>query len=171
MLDVHVLVTHRLPQGWLEQSIGSVFAAARAAPFEVNVHLSPESKEDFWRARWDGYARGSAPWATYVDADDWVEEDAFALLQPHLDGGDATILTGGIAHELSTGRALRTGLGMKVHTRSMIDAADKEAREACCPSCMMLRSSRVIRIEEAPYHRRVGYRSLGSEWRDQNGMA
>lgn len=93
MIDVHVLVMPDTPKEWIEQRRDSLSAAVAAAGYPVNVFEVPGVIGHIGKARAAGYAKGHAKYVTYVDDDDWVEENAFAILQPHLDGSTDAIFT------------------------------------------------------------------------------
>lgn len=172
MLDVHLLVTHRLPAGWLEQAIESIFEARRAAPFPIAVQLVGESVGDFWGARWRGYDAGTSEYMTYLDADDWLEPDAFnCLLEPMQSGADMIVVQGRY-HNLSTGKVGIAPRGMRVVRRSYAEGFDRSDTRGCCPACTMQRHAKnPVTIMQPNANFRVGYDSLALQWRREHGVA
>lgn len=83
-LDVHVLLSPNTKPEWQQQCLRSIGHAVQRAGFPVHVHPCPAIPGDVGAARAVGYAKGSAPWKTYVDDDDHVLPDAFEVLGQHL---------------------------------------------------------------------------------------
>src|SRR5690625_3518886 len=94
MLDVHVLCLPGLPKGWVEQRRESLDAAGHAAGHPVFVHEVEGIDGHLGKSRRQGYAEGTQPYVTHVDHADWVREDAFAILLPHMEAGARAITTG-----------------------------------------------------------------------------
>lgn len=94
MLDVHVLTLPGLPEEWIKQRRDSIDAAVSAAGFPVYVHEVDGIDGHLGKSRRKGYAEGAQPYVTHVDHDDWVREDAFAILLPHMEAGARAITTG-----------------------------------------------------------------------------
>lgn len=90
LLDVHVLVSLTTRKEWREQCLASVEVAIQRAGFDVALHLSPGVPGHLGFARHQGYRRGSAPYVTQVDDDDFIDSNAFALMKEGiLSGADA----------------------------------------------------------------------------------
>lgn len=104
MLDVHVLVMEYTPGEWVEQCRASIVLAAKNAGFPVAVHFLPGIVGHLGRAREAGYARGSHPYVTHVDDDDYLTADAFAVLGENIEAGAECITTGETALFVETGR-------------------------------------------------------------------
>lgn len=94
MLDVHVLTLPGLPEEWIKQRRESIDAAVSAADFPVYVHEVDGVYGHMGRSRFKGYSQGTQPYVTHVDDDDWVREDAFSCLLPHMEAGVEVITTG-----------------------------------------------------------------------------
>lgn len=171
MLDVHLLTTDRLPEGWQDQALRSIREAAARSPIPIQLHLLPENQEDFWKARWDGYLLGSAPWATYLDADDWVVPEVFEIIAPFLGGKHDVVTSRGWDYHVDYKRNYETDRGIRFFRRSLIEAADKESTHKCCPSCSMFYDTdNKITLEDRLVHFRVGYDSLAKQWSRKNGL-
>lgn len=94
MLDVHVLTLPGLPEEWIKQRRDSINAAVSAAGFPVYVHEVTGIYGHMGRSRFKGYSQGTQPYVTCVDDDDWVREDAFSCLLPHMEAGVEVITMG-----------------------------------------------------------------------------
>lgn len=92
MLDVHIAVHPRTPPQWAASCIDSVIAAAELAPFDVQVHII-DAQPSVGLARQMGYARGTAPYVTHVDDDDYVMPEAFACLADGLGSRPLALFT------------------------------------------------------------------------------
>lgn len=171
MIDIHLLQTSRLPDpSWQEQALESLYTAVALSPVEVNIHLLEEDPKDFWGARWRGYEVGTSEWVTYLDADDWMEPDTFTILAPHLTSQYDSISTKGTDIVVRTERLYPSDRGMKLHRRSYMKAADREVKR-CCPSCDLWQgTTNRLELPDRCITMRVGYPSLASEWRKQNGV-
>jgi len=72
LVDTHVLVHHSLRHpGWLEQCLASM----AGEPTNVELVYSDETSVGALRAA--AFARGSAPFLSFIDDDDWVAPGAF----------------------------------------------------------------------------------------------
>ena len=80
MLDCHIIVANDTPEAWLAQCLDSVQDAIDRAGYPVALHLVPFVPGHMGQARAAGYARGSYPYVTCVDDDDYVLPHAFAAL-------------------------------------------------------------------------------------------
>lgn len=76
-VDVHVLILNTTPRDWVERCVESIHAAARFAPFKVNLSTLPGVEGHIGIGRARGYAMGDSPYVTYVDDDDYLIEDSF----------------------------------------------------------------------------------------------
>lgn len=94
MLDVHILTLPGLPDEWIKQRRDSINAAVEAAGFPVFVHEVEGIDGHLGKSRRKGYAEGTQAYVTHVDHDDWVREDAFAVLLPNIEAGVRAITTG-----------------------------------------------------------------------------
>lgn len=94
MLDIHILTLPGLPEEWIKQRRDSIEAAVAAAGFPVYVHEVEGIDGHLGRSRKKGYSVGSQPYVTHVDHDDWIREDAFAVLKKYLEEGVEAITTG-----------------------------------------------------------------------------
>ena len=89
MLDVHILTLPSSNKVWLAECVASVEAAAKCAGFPVAIHVVDGIEGDMAASRKLGYSRGTFPYVTHVDDDDWVAPFAFAQLADHLGRVDA----------------------------------------------------------------------------------
>jgi hypothetical protein len=81
MLDCHVLSLPARRGLRLQACLESVHRAAKEAPFGIEIHLIHcEPDGHIGNARAIGYHRGTQPYVTCVDDDDWIEPHAFACL-------------------------------------------------------------------------------------------
>lgn len=162
MLDLHVLVTHRLPAGWLEQCLDSVFAAARAAPYPVQVHLVPEREGDLWGARLDGYSRGGFPYVTYVDADDWLEPAGLNPFEAPMRAGVESVWARGYMHCVRTGAVRDRTVAQRVFSRALLDKLDASRPHGCCPACALYEvlADEPLQLSDQVANLRDGYDSL-----------
>lgn len=95
-LDVHVLTLPGLPQEWIDQRRASLDAAVAAAGFPVTVREVEGTDGHLGASRLAAFSGVHADMAyvTHVDHDDYVREDAFAVLAPAMAKGAACITTG-----------------------------------------------------------------------------
>ena len=93
MLDVHVLISEDTPKAWLDLCLSSVRAAVISASFPVALHLVDGVKGHIGRARANGYAKGSYPYVTFVDDDDYVLRTVFEQLHEPLTAGYDAVFT------------------------------------------------------------------------------
>lgn len=95
-LDVHVLTLPGLPQEWIDRRRASLDAAVAAAGFPVTVREVEGAYGHLGASRLAAYSgvHADTVYATHVDHDDYVREDAFAVLAPAMSKGIACITTG-----------------------------------------------------------------------------
>lgn len=91
MLDVIITISQDTPPEWVQQACDSVGAAAQEAGFPVNRVLESGVPGHIGRAMRAGLLRGSQPYVTWVDDDDYVLPMAFACLAKHLETGAPAI--------------------------------------------------------------------------------
>jgi hypothetical protein len=93
MLDVHIMVMPTTPHEFVGQCIASVTAAVSVASFPVYLHVMPAVQGHIGRARALGYSQGMQPYVSFVDDDDYVMPNAFAVLQAELEAGRDAVFT------------------------------------------------------------------------------
>ena len=77
-IDCHIII-HKEPQWKIDRCMASFDGQA------VNVHLvQGEDEYPPFKSRVKGFALGSAPYVCYADPDDWVEPNAFEILNTNL---------------------------------------------------------------------------------------
>ena len=78
-IDCHIII-HKEPQWKIDRCMASFDGQA------VNVHLVEGEDEPRGprKGRLKGFAMGSAPYLCYADPDDWIEPNAFGLLNANL---------------------------------------------------------------------------------------
>ena len=121
-LDVHVAVLPQTPAEWVARCLSSVEAAASRAPFPVHVHVVDGVPGHVGKARERGYACGSAPFVTYVDDDDEVLPEGFAMLP--LERNPAAVFT---AEVIDNGRGrwvARRRHNLSVYRRDVLAGVD-----------------------------------------------
>ena len=74
MIDCHVITHPNDNQDWLIQCVTSLKHPA------VNVQRVDYVEGNIIQARENGIRKGSNPFITWVDPDDWVEPNAFEVL-------------------------------------------------------------------------------------------
>lgn len=86
-IDCHIII-HKEPHWKIDRCMASFDGQA------VNVHLVEGIDGDFppFIGRAKGFAMGTAPYVCFADPDDWIEPDAFELLNAHL--GEADVVHG-----------------------------------------------------------------------------
>jgi hypothetical protein len=93
LVDVHILTMPGMNQDWFEQAMESL----RNEP--VNVFVVPGYAGDLSRGRVDGYAQGTAPFVSHVDADDYVLPGAFDVCLQQLNLAEAVVTRQKILYE------------------------------------------------------------------------
>lgn len=172
MLDIHVLLSDRVPAVWQTKCLDSVFRAMWHAPFNAQLHPASEIVGDLWAARRSGYAHGTAPYVTYVDPDDWLDDRALiAIHEPMLAGAQA-IIAGGYYVDVSNqdSRMPTTG-GLNVFRRDVLDRIDWDSKPGHCPRCALSSVAKVTTVPDRIYFRRVGYNSLGQQYDKQRSAS
>lgn len=78
-IDCHIII-HKEPKWKIDRCLASL----EGQP--VNLHFVAGEDGDFppFKGRAKGYAIGSAPYVCFADPDDWVEPNAFELLNANL---------------------------------------------------------------------------------------
>jgi glycosyltransferase involved in cell wall biosynthesis len=92
MIDMHILISRDTPELWVDHSLDMAMRAVALSPVPVIFHVIDGEPGHIGRARARGYARGSSPYVTFVDDDDWLEPDAFAGVADLLAEGVPAIL-------------------------------------------------------------------------------
>src|SRR5580698_3155050 len=123
MLDVHVLTSSDTPHYWAADCHRSLRNAMLRSPYPVRIHWSPCYTNHIGKARMVGFAQGSHPYVTFVDEDDWVDEDFFAALAPSLAGSPTAIF-------LPEWMELPNGKSIKRQTRHCRGVYRREYTEA-----------------------------------------
>lgn len=159
MLDVHVLTLPTSRPDWLSQCVDSVYEAAKAADFPVGVHLVDGDIGHIGRGRARGYAMGDHPYVTYVDHDDYLLPNAFAVLGESMRSGAESVAPGEI-HE-------RNGYRYHVHQRHHLIAYRRSIAEGfnhaawhVCGDLALATNTSGIQIPDCVYVHRV-YESPG----------
>lgn len=93
MLDVHVLVSESTKKEWVDQCLMSVYQARDRADYPIRIDIVPGIPGHIGKGRAKAYAKGSAPWKTYVDDDDFLLPNAFVDLGKYLHLDKAAIFT------------------------------------------------------------------------------
>lgn len=97
ILDVHVLQSPKTTQFQLIRCRKSIAAAIKAAAdtqFKINVWYLPAVQGNLGQARKLGYSKGNGDYVTYVDDDDYLEENAFSVVREKLESGVKALTTG-----------------------------------------------------------------------------
>ena len=84
---MHIGVSGNENQAWFDQCLASL----KGEP--VNIHLVDAVPGNLGRMRLDGFSRGTSPWVTYVDPDDYITPGAFHRALPHLISGVSAYYT------------------------------------------------------------------------------
>lgn len=171
LLDLHVLMSDRLPEAWFDQCMESIFHAEGRAGYRTEILLENEVIGDEWAARKGVIQEGSAKYVGYVDMDDWLSQDALAILEAPMLAGAESIITAGVGFDIGKNNA-RTILsnGLRVFRRDMLDRVDwTNAAGRCCVAhaLMDLRTEETTWVKEQGLYRRIGYDSLGAQYRRQ----
>jgi hypothetical protein len=77
-IDVHILHLPDSRRDWLANAIGSLTGE------RVNLYVVPGHRGDIGAGRRDGFAQGTAPYVSFVDADDWIVPRIFDEIIPLL---------------------------------------------------------------------------------------
>jgi len=82
-IDCHIII-HKEPQWKIDRCLASL----EGQP--VNLHFVAGEDGDFppFKGRAKGFAMGAAPYVCFTDPDDWVEPNAFELLNANLGAAD-----------------------------------------------------------------------------------
>lgn len=153
MLDVHILTLgHRSER--LDRAVASCRAAAEAAGFPVSIHVVEGINGHLGLSRLKGYAAGGNMYKTHVDADDWVEPDAFACLLPALSSGALAVTTGEVVHEGAISRkAPESRHHLAVYHRSVLLEAAEVLREMpMFPDQYLLAAYESTHVARCVYH-------------------
>lgn len=164
LLDLHVLLTDRIPSGWVEQCLDSIDTAVMCAPFGVQLHLADEVIGDEFAARRTAYGKGVAPWVAQVDVDDWLAGDVLCQVWPAMQAGTA-VLTKAMQIDITAKTRCVSAVGFGVYPRALLDRVDwSNARGACCVKCELYRLAGPHQsVDSIGITRRVGYRSLQTQ--------
>lgn len=73
VIDAHLLILNE-PKKWVEECLLSVATAP------INLHILPGVPRNLGLARANGYSIGTAPFVTFIDADDTYNPEAFQVL-------------------------------------------------------------------------------------------
>jgi hypothetical protein len=84
MIDVHIILRTDTPLAWRQQCLESASKAAVMAGYPVFIHPVDAVAGHIGQARANGYAQGSQSFVTYVDDDDYLLPNAFAVLNDAL---------------------------------------------------------------------------------------
>lgn len=79
-IDVHVLVSRSTPKAWVTQCLDSISLAIANSPLPVQLFVLDGVDGHIGKGRWLAYQQGSAPYVTYVDDDDYIAPNAFAVI-------------------------------------------------------------------------------------------
>lgn len=162
MIDVHVLTMPDTPEEWVRLRRETLEAAVEAAGYPVHIHEVAGIPGHIGRARAEGYARGSAPYVTYVDDDDWVDPQIFAVLEPHLDGSTDAIFTHEVVHgDDGSQRISEAWHHLCVYRRPLLEAISfDELTWAVDIHCRNEAAGRIVKeVREPLYHYRAHGRS------------
>lgn len=122
MIDVHTILLGDENPEWLAQMVQSL------AGEPVSLHIVRGEFGHIGRGRAEGFVRGSNPYVTYVDPDDWVLPGAFsaclAALEeaPELDAAWSDYV-------LDTGQPFKNTLHHCVYRRSYVEPRLEAVRE------------------------------------------
>lgn len=83
-VDLHVLIQPTTPGEYVLECLDSLEIAISRSPYPVNVFLIPGAVGHLGNLRQLAYSKGTAPYVTHVDDDDYVLPDAFAVMEPAL---------------------------------------------------------------------------------------
>lgn len=164
VLDLHMLVTERVPFGWLDACLDSLDLAFMRAPFGVCFYLGDEIVGDEWTARRRAYAAGSAAWVAHVDAGDWLAPDALAALWPAMQDDVDLVQSAAMRHDAVTGARTHTLRGLAVCRRILLDRVDwSNAAAVCCVQAALANAAgaRRANVTNIGLHRRAGHLGLG----------
>lgn len=151
-LDVHVAILPETPCQWVDRCIKSVRIAAERASFPVHIHVVPGEPGHVGIARGRGYACGSAPFVTYVDDDDEVLPEAFAVLPLHRN--PSAVFTAELMNKNGARLAVSRRHNLSVYRRDVLAGVDFGAwRYAIDAHCRRLAVARddVIDVPQAVY--------------------
>jgi len=157
MLDVHVLVSSETPFAWAGACHRSLRNALLRSPYPVRIHWSPAYPDHIGKARMVGFAQGTHPYVTFVDEDDWVDDDFFASFAPLLEG-DPTAIFLPEWMELPDGKSVKRQARhcRGVYRRECVEAFDFVEWPVYAEVALRLdveaKSSHVVDAPDAHYH-------------------
>lgn len=159
-LDIHILVHPVTPDDWVVNAIQSVKNAMANTKYQTSLHILDADVTSIGKGRMLGYAHGRQPFVTSVDDDDWVDEDAFAILKDAMLEKPAGIVTDSVIEP--TGELAHRREALRVFRRDVAMSSRLE-EWPIFDSLAILRHARtvgeVIEIPNAVYHQRRGFKS------------
>lgn len=160
MLDVHVLLMDYTKPEFHSELRRSIEAAVAAAGYPVAVHYLPGFLGHLGKARAAGYAKGTHPYVTHVDDDDFIREDAFAILKEQLEKNVDGITTGETRLFDSGNRVdcPNDRHHLAVYRRELVEASDY-AKFRFFPDQFLMRGIKTVHIPECVYVHRIRERS------------
>lgn len=93
-LDVHVLSMDYTNKVWFAECLDSIYVAMESTSLLVSLHILPGVVGHLGQARKNGYALGEADYVTSVDDDDFIDANAFHLLEQGISQRVEAITTG-----------------------------------------------------------------------------
>lgn len=133
------------------------------APFPVTLHVLDGVQGHIGAGRKAGFSRGSAPFATYVDDDDYLLPSAFAAIEPAMARSPAAVFTGETQEQNGHRREFAGRHHLAVYRRDVLPLVDLSLWFACADWAMRRAVERhpdgVIDVPSFDYVHRVYPRS------------
>lgn len=169
-LDVHILKMSYTPEDIWSKCISSVEAAKLNAGFPVNIHVVDGIYGHLGASRKRGYDAGTAPYATHVDDDDWVDDDAFRCLAEHMQQGVRAITTGErLIYADRISENVKSKHHLAVFSRKVLDEVTYEAFKYF-PDQYLLSKVAPVHIEQCVYNHRISMESGSRRARRNNSI-
>lgn len=93
LLDVNIIISEDTDKLWVTQCIDSVNNAIAKADYSIKLHIVDGVPGHIGKARALAISKGSAPYVTSVDDDDYVLPEAFSILSEALKQNPDAIFT------------------------------------------------------------------------------
>lgn len=168
LLDILITISPETPAAWVNEAVRSCMLAASEARYAVNVIKVPAVKDHIGQAMANGLKLSTAPFVAWVDDDDWVERNAFAILGMPLSRSPVAVCAREIVHYANGHTIVNPNRHHLTAYSSQYAKTQGIEQFASAPNAALLGRlpSNVIDLQDAVYNYRL-YRSKGMLLREK----